>query len=393
MASVYRAPPCTGAGGACGADGAGVGGKGGDRASVSSPGKAARERYRALWFGWGAGDARSGMREAKVSIYERTEVPHGATCFWSMAPFLGAIPAARTNPSRWLARAGAAKNPSQFLAASGAAAEDLRPSVLAVHRRKGAGIDRVPWLQGDFICGTRFLLAALLRWSVALNGKSALAAKSILLDWVGKVCGEECSQDVKEHFGAAFPANVEFSSVVSAIDASNVVLSLEVTGWPGVGDADALRRDLVGSLARFIEECARRRGGARREDAVTSGVAQRGIGGKRRRIDSDILEAVHNLVGAREAKIIGDFARNNRLCSMRAAKRKAETKTIAYFEATRDCLGAERQASISFDETDVGGEGTMNVCLYAHHRQKAAWLAPQVRASACQIIVNCHKLQ
>ena len=63
--------------------------------------------------------------------------------------------------------------------------------------------------------------------------------------------------------------------------------------------------------------------------------------------------------------------------SERTATRQQHVRTLRYLAGIALAFVGENQFSMCIDETAIGDEPTMGLCIYSNKRQRGAWLLPQ----------------
>ena len=99
------------------------------------------------------------------------------------------------------------------------------------------------------------------------------------------------------------------------------------------------------------------------------------------------MASVERDVAAGAHRSLADAARATGAITLSTAGKMANRHFKKYQVATKRDLGPCRRISCSFDETDLGGEGTMGLAIYAPSKRKGAWLAPQVTITGIIAIV------
>ena len=124
--------------------------------------------YRPRWVWWGPADARAELRVLKARVYE----PCGSSAcvIWSLEYVCRAIPTApQGHVTKWLQRVGAPSIALEFRKKHGLRECDWLPSLLSKAGQDAAKHDRSLRAGNDARCGTIYLLALLLMWSLKLR--------------------------------------------------------------------------------------------------------------------------------------------------------------------------------------------------------------------------------
>ena len=350
---------------------------GSDAAAAVVSASAICQPRRPRWWFWAPGDAVSGLRQLKALVYDDVEVEGGARIFWALPYVLDAIPSAKVKPSVWLVRGGAPPNLPRFVADNGLCHHDFRPSQLSVRRgKRGHHAHRMQWLDQDYMCSTLYLINLMLYWARYLKLPSSDAAQSVLRDFLVKVCNCITVSEVHELLpGADIDARVA-SGLTPAQAAASHIISRCSVGSNIRATTEQLQTlaDIAAKMDILIFEG--RSGDARH--TAPEGSCLRGVGGKRRRIDQDVCAQAENDATCGKGESLKSIAAIKGNFSKRTAMRQQHVRTLRYIAETARIFAGENQFSMCIDETTIGDEPTMGLCMYSTKHKLGAWLLPQV---------------
>ena len=337
---------------------------------------------RPRWWFWAPGDALSGLRQLKALVYDDVETDGGARIFWALPYVLDAIPSAKVKPSVWLVRGGAPPNLPRFVAENGLLHRDFRPSRLSVRRgKRGHHAHRMQWLDQDYACGTLYLINLMLHWARCLKLPSSDAARRALREFLVKTCNCITPSEARELGcpGAGFDARVALglTPAQAAVEHVISICSVASNDRATTAQLQALA-DIAAKIDMLILEG--RSGDARH--TAPEGSCLRGVTGRRRRIDQDVRAQAENDATCGKGISLMSIATIKGNFSKRTAIRQQHVRTLCYIAATARVFAGENQFSMCLDETTIGDEPTMGLCVYSTKHKLGAWLLPQ--AWRCQ---------
>lgn len=352
------------------------------------------------YFHWQKGESRSGLETIKVVVFTQPERDGGPTVFVQMREIIDRLKLAASHPwHRWIAKDGWPRDVEDFFVFVGADGMDWRPSAKS-GRAKGLAEERMMWLLSEYMASLNVVLGLLADWACRLRGVHRKQALAILQDLAMKVIG--C-------IGPYVPDDIWKPPAASEVGCEDKPDQPEgamcghcskLLGRAAVRDGRCSIPDLVGMMVDIMRtrkrsHCIELWGGLlfpaisalfarccdgdlNRSPVEMSSFSLRGAY-RRRRLDPNILnKAAQDLVRSGKFPSVSAAARAGVVDASRPSAQDSEEENMRrYLKSCWDAVEGQRQASLAFDESTLGGEGTMFGALWLRKRHIGFWGVPQ----------------